>query len=144
MAYTTRNGWRAPRPVQPGDRRPEPQNTNKGPAVSAEAEKYYKYGMLYKRGDVVPKNLVTAAEYFIKAAGMGHVESMAHAGAIYAGLCGRTPVYDKQKGVDMLREAASKGSAAARQFLYFINMNRSRGGGPGAAEPRAAEAGPEL
>ena len=103
------------------------QTTNT-PADRIDSEKNFKYGMLYEKGEVVPRNLNTALDYFLKAAAKGNIEAKAHAGAIYAGAMSSatnfsSAVYDKDKGLSLLLEAASLGNVTAQQFLRKLNYN---------------------
>lgn len=95
-----------------------------------EADKNFKYGMLYEKGEVVPRNLNTALDYFLKAAAKGNIEAKAHAGAIYAGAMTSptsfsSAVYDKEKGLALLFEAANSGNITAKKFLRKLNYQMS-------------------
>ena len=95
-----------------------------------EADKNFKYGMLYEKGEVVPRNLNTALDYFLKAAAKGNIEAKAHAGAIYAGAMTSptsfsSAVYDKEKGLALLFEAANLGNITAQKFLRKLNCRMS-------------------
>lgn len=99
------------------------QNT---PSDKIDADKNFKYGMLYEKGEVVPRNLNTALDYFLKAAAKGNIEAKAHAGAIYAGAMTSptsfsSAVYDKEKGIALLFEAANLGNITAQKFLRKLN-----------------------
>ena len=90
----------------------------------------FKYGMLYEKGEVVPRNLNTALDYFLKAAAKGNIEAKAHAGAIYAGAMTSPTsfslaVYDKEKGLALLFEAANLGNLTAKKFLRKLNYQMS-------------------
>lgn len=95
-----------------------------------DADKNFKYGMLYEKGEVVPRNLNTALDYFLKAAAKGNIEAKAHAGAIYAGAMTSptsfsSAVYDKEKGLALLFEAANLGNLTAKKFLRKLNYRMS-------------------
>lgn len=103
------------------------QNT---PSDKIDADKNFKYGMLYEKGEVVPRNLNTALDYFLKAAAKGNIEAKAHAGAIYAGAMTSltsfsSAVYDKEKGLALLFEAANLGNITAQKFLRKLNYRMS-------------------
>lgn len=89
----------------------------------SDSEKYFKYGLLYEKGELVPRNLNIALDYFMKAISKGNLEAQAHAGAIYAGVISNptNPVsIDIQKGLSLLTEAANNGNQTASKFLRRI------------------------
>lgn len=95
------------------------------------ADKNFNYGMLYEKGEVVPSNLNMALDYFLlKAAAKGNIEAKAHIGAIYAGAMTSptnfsSDVYDKEKGLTLLFEAAGLGNITAKKFLRKLNYQIS-------------------
>lgn len=100
--------------------------TPNAPSEKSDSEKNFKYGMLYEKGKVVPRNLNTALDYFLKAAAKGNIEAKAHAGAIYVGAMNSptsfsTAVYDKEKGLALLFETANLGNITAKKFLMKLN-----------------------
>ena len=94
------------------------QNT---PSDKLDADKNFKYGMLYEKGEVVPRNLNTALDYFLKAAAKGNIEAKAHAGAMTSPTSFSSAVYDKENGIALLFEAANLGNITAQKFLRKLN-----------------------
>lgn len=81
----------------------------------------YNLGMLYGRGDGVPKDLAVAAKWFLAAAEQGQVDAQARIGAMYArGLGGEQ---DYRQAARWLNEAAQHHHANAQYELGVLYAN---------------------
>ncbi len=96
-------------------------------AESGDAEAQYNIGLSYERGTLsVPKNLVTAAEWYEKAEKNGHRGAQNKLAVIYyQGLAGYKK--DQAKAAELFEKSVEQGSSDAMFMLGRIYMNGAQG-----------------
>ena len=87
-------------------------------------------GLMYYKGDGVPKDAAKAAEWFQKAAAQGHAKAQLNLGVIY--VKGEGVPKDAAKAVDWWQKAAAQDNADAQ-----INLGRIYGRGEGVPKDAA-------
>ncbi|OGW51225.1 MAG: hypothetical protein A2Z50_08270 [Nitrospirae bacterium RBG_19FT_COMBO_42_15] len=87
-------------------------------ADAGDADAQFKLGLIYGKGDGVPKDAAKAAEWMQKAAAQGNADAQNTLGLIY--VIGEGVQKDAAKAVEWWQKAAAQGNADALNNLGFI------------------------
>jgi len=90
-------------------------------AEKGDANAQYSLGLMYGRGEGVPKDFAKAIDWYIKAAEQGHALAQFNLGLIYKHGAGVPK--DPAKAVEWYTKAAEQGNVQAQSSLGFMYQN---------------------